>query len=67
MATGTNIRTYFDGTWHDTPVYWRDHLPLDVVIEGPAVIEQMDTTVLVEPGCTARGDVQGNLVLEFDA
>jgi N-methylhydantoinase A len=48
----------------ETPVYWRDHLPLDVVIAGPAVVEQMDTTILVEPGWVARGDALGNLVLE---
>ncbi len=26
---------HFDGTWHDTPVYWRDHLPLEVRAERP--------------------------------
>ena len=57
----------FEGTFHDTPIYWRDSLPIDAVIHGPAVIEQMDTTTLVEPGVTARGDEMGNLVLEFDA
>ncbi|MEZ5670704.1 MAG: hydantoinase/oxoprolinase family protein [Alphaproteobacteria bacterium] len=52
-----------DGAWHDTPVYWRDHLPLDPALAGPAVIEQMDTTVLVEPGCTVGGDADGNLIV----
>jgi hypothetical protein len=34
----------------DTPVYWRDHLPADAEIAGPAIIEQMDTTIVIEPG-----------------
>ncbi|MEM6386454.1 MAG: hydantoinase/oxoprolinase family protein [Pseudomonadota bacterium] len=48
----------------ETPLYWRDHLPLDAVIEGPAIIEQMDTTVLIEPGWVARGDLLANLIVE---
>ena len=51
----------------DTPVYRREWLPLNAVIEGPAVIEQMDTTVLLEPGDVARGDAQGNLLVEVGA
>ena len=27
----------------------------DAVVEGPAIIEQMDTTVLIEPGDSAAG------------
>ena len=54
---------WFDG-WHTTPVYWRDHLPPKAVIEGPAVIEQMDTTILIPPGAAARQDAGGNLIVE---
>jgi hypothetical protein len=28
------------------------------------VIAQMDTTVLIEPGCVATGDALGNLIVE---
>ena len=60
------------GTWENQFPFeketdWRDHLPLDARIEGPALIEQMDTTILVEPGCFAVGDEMGNLVLEVTA
>ena len=54
---------FFDGSWHETPVYWRDHLPLNVRIEGPAVIVQMDTTILVHPGDVAEGDAIGNILI----
>ena len=54
---------WFNG-WRDTPVYWRDHLPLDLHLSGPAIIEQMDTTIVVDPGCTIRSDTDGNLIVE---
>lgn len=64
--TGTRSAR-FDGAWHDTPVYWRDHLPLDVTLDGPAIIEQMDTTIIIGPGDRAHGDAQGNIVIEVGA
>ena len=59
-------QVYFDG-WHDTPIYWRDHLPADFSLTGPAIVQQMDTTVLIEPGDRARGDAQGNIIIEIGA
>ena len=56
-------RVWFDG-WHETPVYWRDHLPPDARIEGPAVVEQMDTTILIAPGDRAEQDADGNILIE---
>ena len=58
---------WFDGGWRDTPVYLRDALPRDAVFPGPAIVEQLDTTTVVEPGFTARRDPLGNLLLEADA
>jgi len=60
--TGTRPVT-FDGEAHDTPIYWRDHLPLDVTLEGPAIIEQMDTTILIPPGDRAVGGADGNIII----
>ena len=60
-------RVMFDGGWHDTPIYWRDHLPIDAEITGPAVIEQMDTTTVIEPGDVAKGDAQGNIIITIGA
>jgi N-methylhydantoinase A len=57
-------QVWFAGGWHAVPVYWRDHLPLDVALTGPAIIEQMDTTTIVEPGCTVTSDAEGNLFIE---
>ncbi len=54
---------YFEGDWQDTPIYWRDHLPADFTITGPAIVQQMDTTVLIEPGDMATGDADGNIII----
>ena len=62
-ARGTR-RVYVDGAWHEAAIYARLELPADAVIEGPAVLEQPDTTIFVDPGMVARGDRLGNIVLE---
>lgn len=56
-------RPVWFGGWVETPVYWRDHLPLDLHLTGPAIIEQMDTTTIVEPGCVVTSDTDGNLIV----
>jgi len=55
----------FSGEWYQTPVYARDFLPLDAVIAGPAIVEQMDTTVVIEPSDRAQGDAHGNLIIHL--
>jgi N-methylhydantoinase A len=55
---------WFDEGWSATPVYARDRLPLDKEIAGPAIIEQLDCTTVLEPGCRARLDAHGNLLIE---
>lgn len=54
---------YFDGGFHDTPVYQREALPVDAAFDGPAIVEQMDTTILVEPGDHVTSDDEGNLII----
>lgn len=54
---------YFTDTWQDTPIYWRDHLPSDFSLTGPAIIQQMDTTVLIEPGDRASAGPDGNILI----
>ncbi len=63
-AQSDERQVWFQNAWHPTPVYFRDHLPIDVSINGPAIIEQMDTTIVIEPGCVATGDPDGNLIIE---
>jgi len=57
-------RVWFEGGWHDTPIFERARLPWDAELIGPAVIEQLDATTVVEPGDLARLDPLGNLLIE---
>jgi N-methylhydantoinase A len=57
-------RVWFGGVPVETPVYWRDHLPVVATLRGPAIVEQMDTTVVVAPGDRVTGDGDGNLMIE---
>ena len=63
-AMPSGQRQVWFGGWHQVPVYWRDHLPLELNLQGPAIIEQMDTTLIVEPGCHVTSDADGNLIVE---
>lgn len=55
---------YFGGNWHDTTIYDRLALPVGAIIPGPAILEQPDTTVLIEPGLAGRVDDHGNTIIE---
>lgn len=65
-ANPTGMRTVlFEGQSHETPVYWRDHLPEDVTLRGPVIIEQLDTTILIPPSDTVSGGADGNLIIHI--
>jgi N-methylhydantoinase A len=52
---------YADGRWQTAAVYARDRLRPDDRIEGPAVVQQIDATTVIEPGAVAVVDAIGNL------
>jgi N-methylhydantoinase A len=52
------------GGFVSCPIYDRDRLDAGNCIEGPAIVEQMDTTTIVLPGTTARVEPYLNMVLE---
>ncbi|MFN9390336.1 MAG: hydantoinase/oxoprolinase family protein [Betaproteobacteria bacterium] len=60
-CTGTRRSWFERGGWQPTPVYRRDWLPEDAQFSGPAIVEQLDTTVVIEPGDGAVRDALGNL------
>src|SRR5882672_1192662 len=61
-ASGTR-RAYFRGAWHDTGIYDRAALPAGATLNGPAIVEQSDTTIVIDPGAAATVDGLGNLVI----
>jgi N-methylhydantoinase A len=54
-------RVWFEGGWRETPVYRREGLGVGVEIVGPAIVEQLDSTTVIEPGDRMRVDALGNL------
>lgn len=69
-VSGTRRTLLVDGSghaWHDAPIYRREVLALGQQISGPAIIEQLDATVLVHPSDTAVVDSWGNLLIELAA
>jgi N-methylhydantoinase A len=55
---------YFDGHWMDTSVYDRWSIATGSVIQGPAILEQLDSTTIIEPGTIANIDRFGNVVIK---
>ncbi len=55
---------YFKDKFLNTPIYSRDRMPFEFQMKGPAIIEQMDTTTLIEPDDKLYGDYLGNMFIE---
>ena len=58
---------YFDNGFVECPVYERGLLGAGVRIDGPAVIEQPDSTTVVEPGTSAVVGPGGTLIVRVAA
>ena len=56
-------RVFHQGQWHDAVRYARLELPVAARVDGPAILEQADTTVWLEPGFHAEVDAHGNLLV----
>ena len=59
-------KVYFQeaGGWTECPIYDRYRIPVDGVLEGPAVIEEKDSTTVIHPGFTCLVDDFGNLIVD---
>lgn len=64
-SVGTRKVSFGKDMWFDTPIYRRDSLSKEYTLEGPAIIEQMDSMLLVFPGDQAKTDEWGNLVIDL--
>lgn len=54
---------FAEGAWHEAGVYERLQLAVGASISGPALLEQADTTIFVDPGLECVVDAFGNLVI----
>jgi len=59
-------QAYFGGgNWADTPIHHGQSLAAGAEVEGPAVIEEPTTTVVVFPGMSARRSAGGNYLMQI--
>ena len=60
-------RVWFrDAGFVDAAIYERSKLPPGAAFDGPAVIEQPDTTTVMPPGTHCTVDKHGNLVIKVE-
>lgn len=57
-------RDVFFDKFVKTPVYRREELQYTDTIKGPAIVEEMESTILIPPGWELTVDHYGNLLLE---
>ena len=64
-AESERRQVYFSETdgFTDCPIYRRDNLPAGSRVAGAAILEGMDSTVVVNPGWEARVDSYGNCIM----
>ena len=55
------------GGFHPTPVYDRYRLRPGTELDGPAIVEERESTVVIGPGAGARVDDYLNLIVELPA
>ena len=60
--TGTR-QVWFDGAFHETGIFQRLPLSVGTKIPGPAILEQPDSTICIEPDLTGQVDRFGNLII----
>ncbi|GAQ91252.1 oxoprolinase [Klebsormidium nitens] len=63
-AEPNKARCYFESGWHDTPVYMLNKLQGGHTFEGPVVIMNGNSTILVEPGSSAAVTKYGNIRID---
>jgi N-methylhydantoinase A len=64
-ATKGRRAAFFDGTFVQAAVYDRYRLGPGAAVEGPAAVEERESTALVPPGATAQVDDDLNLIIRL--
>ncbi|MEB2836684.1 MAG: hydantoinase/oxoprolinase family protein [Desulfurococcales archaeon] len=54
---------YVGGSWHRMAVYDRERLGVGAEVCGPAIVEEVDSTIVIPPGYCGRVDALGSLVI----
>jgi len=62
-AADRGVRDVWFAGWREARIFDRLLLPVGAEIPGPAILEQPDATIVVDPGLAARVDRFGNVIL----
>ncbi|MEJ2139208.1 MAG: hydantoinase/oxoprolinase family protein [Gammaproteobacteria bacterium] len=54
---------YYRGKWHKAPIYDRNKMAPGLVVPGPSIVSEMDSTTVILPGHAALVDKVGNLLI----
>lgn len=54
---------YYDGKWHEAKIYDRTKLHPGLLLPGPAIVGEMDSTTVILPDFQATVDSVGNLLI----
>jgi len=59
---------YFEaaGGYVETAIYDRYRLPMGETIQGPAIIEERETSIVTGPDTKFHVDAAANIVIDFD-
>lgn len=60
-------KVYFEGGYRETDVYQLPSLSAGQVIDGPAIIMDSLSTILIEPGCSGLITTRGNIKIKIGA
>jgi N-methylhydantoinase A len=66
-ALRSRRQAFFAGRFQDTPVYDGEKIGHGHRIEGPAIVEERFTTIVIYPGQTAELDRFGNYLIALPA
>ncbi|MFY9239631.1 MAG: hydantoinase/oxoprolinase family protein [Roseovarius sp.] len=63
----TTRKVWFKGAAHDTPVYDRAAFKAGAEFDGPAIVEQVDSTVVVPPSTHVTVDQYMNILMRVES
>ncbi len=62
-TTDTTREVWFDGKAHTAMIFERDNLTAGATFNGPAIVEQFDSTTVIPPNTTAEVDQYMNILI----
>ena len=64
VAMKSSRSVYFSGEWIACPIYNGQILQPGSELQGPAILEYLDSVAVLPPGARATIDIQGNLIIQ---